>query len=296
MAKENIYKEGAVISFKIKKIISLSENENYFVLEDNNGRKQLLNTDFYKKYKFKIGQNINCKIDHINCVGKIFLEPEHPIYKEGNIFEFTINKISKRKNRLNEDIIDIEFIDKISNKAFCKIGDNKIYNFKIGEKLNCRVELIKKATLFLKYIPDENFENDLEIGTSYKFKIITIEVLSDGFKYYILEDSKKNTHLLRYEYYTKHNLKIGSFIKCNILKFSSEGYYIIEPEHPFYKIGFNYDFKIIEQLKDNITGNYKIKVANIYNQEIKFISKNKFKGEIANCKVIGIKKGKTLIT
>ena len=89
MSEENItYTEGQTYKYMIKNHIDLSKNEKFYVLEDQAGRKQLLNSEYYEKYNFKIGQSINCRLDHINCSGKIFLEPEHPFYMEGKVYDF----------------------------------------------------------------------------------------------------------------------------------------------------------------------------------------------------------------
>jgi len=296
------YKEGSNIKFLIKKHIELSENEKYFVLEDKNGRKHLLKSDLYKKYNLKIGDNISCKIDHINCAGKIFLEPKHPFYNEGEIYSFKIHKIEIIKNRLGKDVILLSFTDKLNNIATCKIENKKISDFKINEQINCRVELIKKGQLYLSFINPDN-ERNIKIGKYYNFIIVDVKVLRDGFKYYILEDKIQQTHLLRYEFYENYNFIIGKKIKCQILKFSSEGYYILEPKHPYYEIGKIYNFSFIKQLKDttnNYTGNYEIIVKDIFDKEIIFtsnkkVSLNNIFSDKIKCKVIGIKKGKPLL-
>ncbi len=297
------YKEGEKLNFTIKKQIDLSENENYFVLQDINKRKQLLSSKLYKKYNFIVGQNIICRIDHINCAGKIFIEPEHPYYKEGKSYNFIIDKIKPIKNRLGEDILQIIFIDEIENEAYCKIENANINDYRVGEMLSCKVELIKKATLYLTHTNSDN-TFDLKIDKYYNFKIVDVKTLADNFKYYVLLDEMQNTHLLRYEYYDNHDFEIGKLIECKLLKFSSEGYYILEPKHPFYEIGKEYEFDFVEEKEDErneLTNNYEITVKDIFNKEVMFTSNksigtdNVLRNKI-RCKVIGIKKGKALLS
>lgn len=288
------YKEGSEIEFVIKKQIELAEDEKYFVLEDAEGRKQLMKSKFYKKYNFKIGGKIICKIDHINCVGKIFLEPKHPYYKQGAIYNFVINEISKQKNRVGEEVLLIKVIDKLNNSAYCKIDGGNIEEFKTSKQIKCRVELIKKGILYLNYVNGLHSEN-FEIGKFYDFKIVAIKVLEDSFKYYVLKDKKNNTHILKYDYYNFHNLEIGQNIQCQIIKFSSEGYFIIEPRHPYYEIGSNYEFKFLSQKKDLLTNNFIVTVSDVFNQEVNFVETQQVESENVVCKVVGIKKGKPIL-
>jgi len=288
------YKEGSNVEFIIKNQINLADNETYFVLEDKNGRKQLLKADYYKKYNLKIGSKVNCKIDHINCAGKIFIEPKHPYYEEGKIYNFTINELKIIKNRLGKDALLIRTLDKLNNIAFCKIEYEDFSKFELHQQINCKVELIKKSKLYLTFINSKN--KSKEIGKFYDFIIKNIKTLTDNFMYYILEDNEKKEYILRFEYYTHHNLQIEQKIKCRLVKFSSEGYYIIEPKHPFYKINKIYDFKILTQKKDNITGNYNITVEDVYKQEVKFVASKHFTDKKISCKTIGLKKGKPLLS
>jgi len=303
MPKNINYKEGQNIEFSIKKLIEFSEKEFFYVLEDANGQKQLLKSEFYGKYNLSIGQKINCKIDHINCAGKIFIEPEHPYYKEGEKYQFIINKLTLSKNRLKESVLQISFIDKIGNEASCKIENKTNNNLKVGDSLTCRVELIKKAKLYLSRINTEN-TFAFKINNYYNFIIKDIKTLSDSFKYYILLDEMQRTHLLRYEYYENHEFEIGKRIKCLVLKFSSEGYFIIEPKHPFYEINKSYYFDFLKQEKEasnKITNTYNVIVKDVFDKELMFTSnkdlliKAKLSSKI-KCKVIGIKKGKPMLS
>jgi len=296
------YKEGQNIRFKIKKHIELSETEKYFVLEDEFGRKQLLKSEFYENYKFKIGQDLNCRVDHINCSGKIFLEPEHPYYNEGKIYDFIIEKTEVSKNRLGDNVLLISFRDKTGNTASCLIENTDIQDYKTGQKISCKLERIKKGKVYLSPAYKKT-EANFKRGEYYKFKISDIKTLKDGFKYYILSDENKKKYLLKHELYRHHNFSTGQIIECTIIKYSSKGYYIPEPKHPYYEIGKEYDFEFLKQEKDikgNITDNFDISVKDIFGDEVKFISeksllKNGSEPDFIRCKVTGIKKGKPLL-
>ena len=78
------FKVGESYSFQIFKTVDIS-NEEFYMLLDPNGNKYLLPAINYKPYNFKIGEWIKCRIDKINCTGKMYIEPNHPVYKENTV-------------------------------------------------------------------------------------------------------------------------------------------------------------------------------------------------------------------
>ena len=290
-------KEGKYFNYTIQKHIELNENEGFYMLIDEFGRKKLLPSEHYLKYNFKIGDEIICRIDHINCSGKVFLEPAHPFYKEGDIYTFIVLQTFIEKNKLGNDIRVIEVEDKLKETATCKI-DNTNIRFKQGDEIECKVERIKKGKLYLSYL-EENTKPILDIGEYYFFKIIDQKVLNDGRSYYILNDKSGNSYLLNDEYYDHHNLNVGKDIECIVQKFSSKGYYVLEPKHPYYKKGEVYEFTFDRQFaseKEIMTSTFEVVVKDVYNEEVRFITEKviREKGKL-KCKVTGIKKGKPLL-
>jgi len=62
-------------------------------------------TNFYQNYGIKPGNLLHCRIDKINCSGRVFLEPEHPFYQVGKQYVFKVfEKFSKadQKGRMIE--------------------------------------------------------------------------------------------------------------------------------------------------------------------------------------------------
>ncbi len=82
--------------FLVKKKINVLGLGEQFVMQLPDGTKHLMPSKPYEKYPILEGQKIRCYIDKINCVGKVFLEPEHPYYKRGEEYEFDIKFISER--------------------------------------------------------------------------------------------------------------------------------------------------------------------------------------------------------
>lgn len=91
--QDNPFKEGTFHSFRYIKHVKLEDGQQYMILEDVNGFKYFVEYEPYKNYELKEASEIVCLIDKINCTGRIFLEPEHPVYKIGENYEFKVSSI-----------------------------------------------------------------------------------------------------------------------------------------------------------------------------------------------------------
>ena len=94
--------QGKVYLFKLYKKIESPDETNYYVMIDPFCNKHLIPVGYYLQYNLEIGKSYLCKVDKINCLGRIFIEPPHPFYKENEnyLFEF-VKKIEKRHNSGN---------------------------------------------------------------------------------------------------------------------------------------------------------------------------------------------------
>ncbi len=237
--------EGQYYPFRIAKKISLGESEEYYVLIDPKGYKILMPAGYYEDYGFQINQIINCRVDKINCNGRVFLEPEHPFYKENENYEFDVVEAGIRKNILDEDEVYFIVKDKLnkSRTVVCS-GGFDLKNFD-SDKILCQVERIKKGMLFLRLADESKMFSSLKTGEEYDFLVIDEKVNpNDNLSYFILKGPDNKKHLLKKKYYYHYNIKVGSKIRCKVNKFTSEGYYFLEPENPFYKVGEIYEFKV----------------------------------------------------
>ncbi len=84
--------EGQVHDFRILGRITACDGEGYFVVRDLWGYKILIPERHYREYGFKAGQTLKCRIDKVNCNGRMFLEPAHPFYREGQVYKFPLEK------------------------------------------------------------------------------------------------------------------------------------------------------------------------------------------------------------
>ncbi|MFW5687803.1 MAG: hypothetical protein ACOCXV_02640 [Bacteroidota bacterium] len=238
--------EGSYHTFTILKTVSFGADDSFFVMQDPNGYKVLMPACFYEKYGFAAGQKIFCRVDRINCNGRMFLEPMHPHYKEGETYTFEQLETGTQQSITGEMEYFVKVRDVLGYKWRVRVFSEKYINPE-AKFLQCRLERIKKGKLFLSLHNDKPVMGGLHTGNIYPFTILEDKVNPrDNLAYWILEDHNGRKHLLRKKYYLHYSLKPGKEIRCRVEKFTSEGYFFLEPENPWYKEGQEYEFNISE--------------------------------------------------
>lgn len=236
--------EGKIYSFKIMKIVSIGPDDDWFVLKDPNGYKILLPEKYYRSYGFKTGMLINCRVDKVNCNGKVFLEPMHPVYKEGETYMFEVAGKDHQKDILNEDNYFLIVRDVFNNEWRVPVYSTHKWE-NPPEAITCCVNRIKKGKLYLSIAGEKPDHSSLKIGQFHNFNIVSIVDDNNGNnQYYILEDTSGTKHLLDVKYYRNYGLTTGDHVRCYVAGVSDEGNLILEPEHPCYKTGKSYRFPV----------------------------------------------------
>jgi len=305
MTKPNQYKftEGEVHPFKITGFSEIpGTDESFFILINPFGGKHLLKSIHYRHYNLQVNQTINCKIDKINCSGKIYLEPENPIYKEGEIYDFEFISIVDQINSVGEKEEAAIVKDKLGIEHKCSLPKS-FYTDKPKSSIQCKVLRIKKGELFLAVPESNNHNPKLKIGNKYCFRVTDIKNLEKNTAYYILKDDFGNSYSLKKDMYEQYEFKIDQKVECTVTKFHTDGHLKIEPVHPHYKIGKIYLFNFLRTFEEtDPLGNkeFVILVKDIYGIETKVRSnldhlKTDFSEKIS-CKVEGIRKGKAILS
>lgn len=297
------FKEGDNHQFKITGFTEIpGTEESFYILENNIGGKHLLKSSPFKHYNLEIGKQVICKIDKINCSGKIFLEPKNPIYKEGEIYDFDFVKIIDHVNSVGENEKAAIVKDHFGMEVLCSLPFNTQIKKSIST-IKCKVLRIKKGQLFLAHIDTKYFNADIKIGQVLPFTIIDIKQLEQQNDYYILKDEFNNSYSLKKDMYQHYGFKIGDTINCSTTKYDTDGHIKIEPVHPYYEIGKTYVFNYIKTIEEeDPLGNkeFVVLVADIYKVETKVRSnlrclKTDLPDQIS-CKVEGIRKGKAILS
>jgi hypothetical protein len=293
---ENIVKikEGNNYPFQIKGIAELPDGTDYFVLIDPNQVKHLLEKKHYLQYHFEIGQFIECRIDKINCNGKIYIEPLHPFYQLGKEYEFPLIRMEKKNNQGDSKVAIFE--DVFCNEI--KLTANHFpHALKVGQSVKLKVVRIKKGLVYLSEPGfDEEYKGMTE-GMEYSF-IIKVFIDAPGKRnYYVIASPDGSMYKLRYKFYEKYGLAVGQTIYCRLIKVGKEIF--LEPSHPYYQINTCYDFEIIGEdiVPDYPTGERKVCILrNDYGKKILVpVEERKpdpLKDGKMNCRVKDIRKGR----
>jgi hypothetical protein len=142
--------EGDVFPFLLLRQIEIPGDDEFFLMESQQGNRLLIPFKHYQNYGFEPGITVNCKVDKINCNGRVYLEPEHPFYKPGHDYCFTLLnrfEFSDRKNRL---IARYNLKGEWVNPVEADIRhDNALTG---GLLFNARLLRIRKGVLYLDFL------------------------------------------------------------------------------------------------------------------------------------------------
>ena len=121
------------------------DGKGWHMFEDPDGCKHLVTDLHYQKYSFTHNSDYLCWVDKINCKGKIFLEPEHPNHRIGDIVELTILGVFQKKSSKMRSFKITRLQDTNGWQAEY-LGSIKLPK---GLPVKCKVLRIKKAVLIV---------------------------------------------------------------------------------------------------------------------------------------------------
>lgn len=227
--------EGRHYIFTTVKTIVLPGGEVNLMLTGPDGKKYLLPLERYRNYRLETKTEIECKVDKINCSGKVFLEPEHPYYKEGESYIFTIiGKAAPDNISGNDHFVEVSDLrGGVFSVSVSLLKDNMIS----GNRVKLRVERISKGKILFAPPTKRTDLDDLEEGISYRFRVDRIVPGTDYETYYVVLDLNDREHLLNTRYYSHYGLKPGSEFTGRVIRFARGREKAIEPDNPWYVPG-----------------------------------------------------------
>ncbi len=291
--------EGSYYPFRVTGSVILPDGDHCFVLTDINGVKHLLYKEYYRSYNLELNREVRCRIDKINCTGKIFIEPEHPFYKLGSTYAFVFDRFIEKETSSGS----AERLAVLKNGYATDIympADEIDHPLMPGETVRAVVERIKKGRVYLSLGLEVNDYTGLEAGKRYHFTLD--HILNEGgrYAYYVLLNEQGRKFRIRKKFYEKYGFNPGDMISCELVETDHQVF--LEPVHPFYEVGFNYDFNI---LGETLVDEYPDGKAEAFRLENKFgkeilIRKNGIKAERVNgsslkCTVTAIKKSQVFL-
>ncbi|PKP39528.1 MAG: hypothetical protein CVT98_01450 [Bacteroidetes bacterium HGW-Bacteroidetes-15] len=241
--------EGLYYDFQVIKQVNLVEEGDFFLLRHQSGRRLMLPVEIYKNYGIEPDKTIRCRVDKVSCTGKVYLEPEHPFYKEGNDYPFNLIEI-KPKGKVED--AKIVLADVFGNRIICNWDQKHIVSD--NKTLTMRVIRVKKGVPQLEFpntIKETEFENSL-IGSRMEFRLQELTINNEADQVFVLASADGHRAQLKLKHYKGYGLEVGDIISCFVYGRSNSGNLKIEPDNPYYKIGEVYMFDIdrFEEVKE----------------------------------------------
>jgi hypothetical protein len=246
-------KEGETYKFKIRGKKKFPDGEYCYIMQDPFGYQHYLPATYYEKYNIDSLEYLECKVDKINCSGKIFLEPPHPDYVVGESYDFECIDIKKEDDGMGGSMYIAIVKDCLGKESDLRISAAFAAIHQPPFSIHCRVERIKKGKAFLSHPESGKLGFHLKEGRNYKFLVKKIIKLSDNKEYFIMLDEYDESHLLPVKNYKHYNLFAGQKVQCNVIKVTSTGDYQIEPLNPWYQLNECYYFDVKDVTGDDIS-------------------------------------------
>ncbi len=288
-------KEGNTYKFGVERDINI-EGVEFFLLTGPDKRRYLLKKEYYPVYNIQVKQVINCRVDKINCMGEIFLEPEHPYYTEGRSYDFEVVRneirVDKSGTRHPVTVVRDHFGSELS-----VTGSNAGSVDIIGDGvLNLKISRIEKGNILFSETDESVRTEKEEDERIYDFIVLDRMKGLDGEIYLVLGDSDGREYSLQERYYKHYGLKPGMNFTGRFIRYNSGEIIRVEPENPFFKPGSVYKFRVKEIININDSSDTIIIVNDIYGfSHIVNLDKDVNPDEEINMRVERIRKGWPLL-
>jgi len=236
--------EGECYDFIVQKTLKIGDRE-YFLLEGPGGEKYLLPEKYYKHYRIEVNSIINCRVDKINCRGKVYLEPANPFYNEGQEYSF---KVTGRDIRINEAGVLIPVlivIDRFRNDLVVPVSMVGSYDIRKNSEVTLKIHRINKGRIIFTETDKVKNRDSIEVDEINEFYIYDRKKGVDGKDYFMVSDRDDAHHLIPVDQYSYYGLKKGGTFRGKYIQYHDTGQYKIEPVNPYYKIGNKYHFELI---------------------------------------------------
>ena len=233
------FKTGNIYPFRVVKVVIFSEHERFAVLEGPLHTRHLLDKSLFPNQVFRRNTIIQCRIDKINCSGKIFLEPQNPGYSEGNTYKFTFLHNEIIVNSLGEAQMVAVMQGRNTEKAILALSadDETSFNEVFVTAVLAR---IKKGILILH--KDRKILDKYQFYKTYPFQVVREGINHKRNPVFILSDDYGNEFSIQKDNYTAYDIVPGKTIHCKITGCGIDWRFTLEPVHPYLEEGKIYPF------------------------------------------------------
>lgn len=291
--------EGKTYSFKINGRIILHDGLDYLVLIDPGGVKHLLEYSPYEAYHLQEKGTVKCRVDKINCTGKIYLEPLHPHYKLNQVYSFKL--LGYTHDNLNDNHTEQVAVFEDFFKNHILISASEVNpGINKGAFQQFRIKKIKRGKVQLSNVLESEDFSSFINGHIYTFKIKDFVSRVGDAPHFVLESEDGQLYKIREKFYKNYGLRKGEKCQCAFIDEADEEF--LEPKHPYFNVGDFYDFNILKIEEIAVYPNMKKRaffLENNYGKHIVLLEEEVNPDAIKNNqirgKVIGIRKSRPLI-
>lgn len=285
-------KEGCSYHFHVEREIKDPADERHLVLIGPDQHKYLLPVAVYSHYKLRPGMDVKCRIDRINCDGKVFLEPENPFYKVGRSYLFEVTGRSTRTDLSGKEQKVFIVFDRFGNHINIPCSNDHPLT---GERIRLRVLSISKGMICLEYTKISEAEIHLRAGRFYEFHVEALVKGIDDEKYLIIKDHSGSAHALPFKYYGYYGLEPGVRFTGKVVRNSKSGTKRIEPVNPYYRTGSAIKLSILSCSMSAVNKSFTLELLDKYGFLHYIESPVIPQGDTVKCRIARIKKGRPVI-
>ena len=144
------YDIGREYEFTVDSIVTLAEDEEYYVLKDTPGNIHYLRKKYFKDYNFVIGAVITCRVTAQPALFRHYLEPAHPRYKIGEVYDFLYSGTESYINESGEEVTKIMVSDGSEKDYIVNCVYFSDLHTEPGSTVRCLLRNIKMGRLVLE--------------------------------------------------------------------------------------------------------------------------------------------------
>lgn len=285
--------EGRSYKFIPARIITLPDSNDNLILNGPDGKKYLLPLSFYTDYNLNEKTEIICKIDKINCSGKVFLEPQHPFYREGEYYMFVIEMFIPSDDD-HESTKSFVVRDLFGNQITAPVRLLEYVPEK-GSQVRLKVERISKGHLHFSKPGIKDDIEELTEGEYYDFLVKRTEFDSEGEEHYIVTDVYNKEHNLPVRYYSHYGFKTGETFRGKVIRYSAGKQKTIEPENPWYAPGDIVEVTVGNYSQDETGILWAVEVYDNKGFSYSVKCRKKPVNSLLKCEVLKIRKGRPVL-
>ncbi len=229
-------KERESYLFTVLRLVVLPDDTTSWLLTHDGHDRYLLPAGQYSSYPIREGEKLLCRVDKINCTGRIYLEPKHPWYEEGLRYRFLFSG----QARLTDGVGNLLWRCHLRGThgdlhEVLLFGDATLPPE--GTEVEAEVLRIRKGVLTLKLVGSLH---TLTEGGRYRFTVLSEE--QPG--YYVVEGPGGVKSLLDKAWYREYGFRAGDTFHAVFGRWNPERFPLIEPDHPVYRPGNTYSFNV----------------------------------------------------